>query len=90
MPMPALMARIYDHSEVRGHVFDASLFLGATASMLEVRVDVDGDFVANLRAGGVVEHFGMPVDPGNLLLIGATAAGRPILGAPGCARRCPH
>ncbi len=32
--LPALMARIYDHSEVRGHVFDASLFLGATASML--------------------------------------------------------
>lgn len=37
-------------------------------------------------AGGRIEHFGMPVDPGNLLLIGATAAGRPILGAPGCAR----
>ncbi len=32
--LPALMARIYDHSSVRGHVFDASLFLGATASML--------------------------------------------------------
>lgn len=37
-------------------------------------------------AGGRIEHFGMPVDPGNLLLIGATSAGRPILGAPGCAR----
>jgi molybdenum cofactor cytidylyltransferase len=35
--------------------------------------------------GGVVEHFGMPVDPGNLLLI-ASARGRPVLGAPGCAR----
>jgi molybdenum cofactor cytidylyltransferase len=35
--------------------------------------------------GGHIEHFGMPVDPGNLLLI-ATAAGRPVLGAPGCAR----
>jgi molybdenum cofactor cytidylyltransferase len=35
--------------------------------------------------GGRVEHFGMPVDPGNLLLIGA-AAGRAVLGAPGCAR----
>src|SRR5271168_2633287 len=35
--------------------------------------------------GGRVEHFGMPVDPGNLLMIGA-AAGHPVLGAPGCAR----
>jgi molybdenum cofactor cytidylyltransferase len=35
--------------------------------------------------GGRIEHFGMPVDPGNLLLIGA-ARGRPVLGAPGCAR----
>jgi molybdenum cofactor cytidylyltransferase len=35
--------------------------------------------------GGRVEHFGMPVDPGNLLLL-ADARGRPVLGAPGCAR----
>jgi molybdenum cofactor cytidylyltransferase len=35
--------------------------------------------------GGRIEHFGMPVDPGNLMLIGA-AGDRPILGAPGCAR----
>jgi molybdenum cofactor cytidylyltransferase len=35
--------------------------------------------------GGRIEHFGMPVDPGNLLLI-AAAQGRPVLGAPGCAR----
>ncbi len=36
-------------------------------------------------AGGRVEHFGMPVDPGNLMLIGQ-AGQRPVLGAPGCAR----
>jgi molybdenum cofactor cytidylyltransferase len=35
--------------------------------------------------GGHIEHFGMPVDPGNLLLV-ADARGRPVLGAPGCAR----
>jgi molybdenum cofactor cytidylyltransferase len=35
--------------------------------------------------GGAIEHFGMPVDPGNLLLIG-NAGGVPVLGAPGCAR----
>jgi molybdenum cofactor cytidylyltransferase len=36
-------------------------------------------------SGGRIEHFGMPVDPGNLLLIG-DLGGRPLLGAPGCAR----
>jgi len=35
--------------------------------------------------GGKIEHFGMPVDPGNLMLV-ASAGGRPVLGAPGCAR----
>ncbi len=37
-------------------------------------------------AGGTVEHFGMPVDPGNLLLLAKGADGAPILGLPGCAR----
>lgn len=36
-------------------------------------------------AGGSVHHFGMPVDPGNLLMIGELA-GSPVIGAPGCAR----
>ncbi|HHB80661.1 MAG TPA: molybdopterin biosynthesis protein [Aliiroseovarius sp.] len=37
------------------------------------------------QAGGHVERFGMPVDPGNLLFIGALG-GRPVIGLPGCAR----
>ena len=36
-------------------------------------------------AGGRIEHFGMPVDPGNLMLVGEVE-GRTVLGAPGCAR----
>ncbi len=36
-------------------------------------------------AGGHIEQLGMPVDPGNLLLI-ASLDGKPVLGAPGCAR----
>jgi len=36
-------------------------------------------------AGGRVLHFGMPVDPGNLLLLGALDQ-RPVVGLPGCAR----
>ncbi|HHL22232.1 MAG TPA: molybdopterin biosynthesis protein [Aliiroseovarius sp.] len=37
------------------------------------------------RAGGRVVHFGMPVDPGNLLFLGEIA-GRKVIGLPGCAR----
>jgi len=37
------------------------------------------------QAGGRIEQFGMPVDPGNLLLIG-DLGGKMFLGAPGCAR----
>ncbi len=36
-------------------------------------------------AGGVVDRFGMPVDPGNLLFLGALGT-RPVIGLPGCAR----
>lgn len=40
-------------------------------------------------ANGVVDHFGMPVDPGNLILtahIDGNTASTPIIGLPGCAR----
>ncbi len=37
------------------------------------------------QAGGHVTHLGMPVDPGNLMMLGAFR-GVPFLGAPGCAR----
>ncbi len=36
-------------------------------------------------AGGTVTRFGMPVDPGNLLFLGALND-RPVIGLPGCAR----
>ena len=35
--------------------------------------------------GGEIAHFGMPVDPGNLMMIGSLN-GHAVLGAPGCAR----
>ena len=40
-------------------------------------------------AGGRIEQLGMPVDPGNLLLVGdieSDGKRKPVLGAPGCAR----
>jgi molybdenum cofactor cytidylyltransferase len=42
-----------------------------------------------VAAGGRVLHAGMPVDPGNLLLLGefaAAAGGVPLIGIPTCAR----
>jgi molybdenum cofactor cytidylyltransferase len=38
-----------------------------------------------VRAGGDVIHYGMPVDPGNLLFLGRVGT-RPVIGLPGCAR----
>ena len=38
-----------------------------------------------IQAGGTVDHFGMPVDPGNLLLMGHVGD-IPVAGLPGCAR----
>ncbi|MFC3677257.1 NTP transferase domain-containing protein [Ferrovibrio xuzhouensis] len=38
-----------------------------------------------VAAGGEVLHFGMPVDPGNLLVLGRHGA-VPVVGVPGCAR----
>jgi molybdenum cofactor cytidylyltransferase len=40
---------------------------------------------AVVAAGGSIEHVGMPVDPGNLLVVGRIGA-VPVLVLPGCAR----
>ena len=62
---------------------DCDVLLVYGASAITDRRDVIPAAVEAM--GGRVDHFGMPVDPGNLLLIGAH--GRvPIIGAPGCAR----
>ena len=37
------------------------------------------------QAGGTVIRIGMPVDPGNLIVVGRYGS-KPVLGAPGCAR----
>ena len=60
---------------------DALVIFGASA--ITDRRDV---IPAAIEAfGGRIERFGMPVDPGNLLLL-ATRGDTTILGAPGCAR----
>jgi len=40
---------------------------------------------AIVNSGGVIEHFGMPMDPGNLLLLGRLG-NTVVIGMPGCAR----
>ena len=61
----------------------AELVIVFGASAIADRRDVIPAAISSI--GGAIEHFGMPVDPGNLLLIG-NAGGVPVLGAPGCAR----
>lgn len=65
-------------SEVRG---DIVLILTGSATSDEQDVAPS----ALRQAGGRVERFGMPVDPGNLLFLGALGD-RPVIGLPGCAR----
>jgi len=60
-----------------------SLILILTASATS---DIDDVMPAALRGvGGQVTRFGMPVDPGNLLVLGVLKA-TPVIGLPGCAR----
>jgi molybdenum cofactor cytidylyltransferase len=61
----------------------AEVLLIAGASAVVDRRDVGP--AAIVRAGGVIEHFGMPVDPGNLICLGRID-GTPSLVLPGCAR----
>jgi len=60
---------------------DMVIIFGASAV-----VDRDDVVPAAIRdVGGIVHHVGMPVDPGNLLVLGELG-GKPVIGAPGCAR----
>jgi molybdenum cofactor cytidylyltransferase len=61
--------------------FDLMLLFGASA--IVDRVDVVP--AALVDAGGVIKHMGMPVDPGNLLMLGALHD-VPVIGVPSCAR----
>src|SRR6185312_1700909 len=74
-------AELARHIAVAVAASDMVLVHGASA-ILDRRDVIPAAIVA---AGGEIEHFGMPVDPGNLLLLGRVA-GKPVLGLPGCAR----
>ncbi|MBI0535109.1 4-diphosphocytidyl-2C-methyl-D-erythritol kinase [Roseomonas sp. KE2513] len=61
----------------------AEMFLVLGASAVVDRRDVAP--AAIIQAGGTIEHFGMPVDPGNLLCLGRIGEA-PAMVLPGCAR----
>jgi molybdenum cofactor cytidylyltransferase len=70
-------------AEIAAAIGEVDLLLIHGASATVDRRDV---VPAAIEAvGGTVDHFGMPVDPGNLLLLGHVQ-GKPVLGLPGCAR----
>ncbi len=62
---------------------EPQMLLVVGASAIVDRRDVVPAAIAGV--GGRLDHFGMPVDPGNLLLL-AHRDGTPVLGLPGCAR----
>lgn len=78
----------HDARDVAAHVTvqieagcDIVLIAGASATT-DRRDIVPAGIV---QAGGEIDHFGMPVDPGNLLLL-AHVGPVPVIGLPGCAR----
>jgi molybdenum cofactor cytidylyltransferase len=74
-----VLARAIDEVRKAG----AELVIVFGASAIADRRDVIP--MAIEAVGGEIEHFGMPVDPGNLMLIGRLG-GQAVIGAPGCAR----
>ncbi len=76
---PAALADTIARQAAAG--FAPLLIVGASA--ITDRRDVLPTALA--RAGGETCHLGMPVDPGNLVLLGRLGPA-PVLGLPGCAR----
>lgn len=81
--------RIVDHHEnaveaaLTAAAPDSDLIVLFSASAITDRRDVVP--AGLIAAGGSVSHYGMPVDPGNLMLLGELD-GVSVVGAPGCAR----
>ena len=79
----------HDEASVAKAVLDAkarganSILIMSASAILDRRDVVPSGVVA---AGGVIGHLGMPVDPGNLLLLASLPGDIPVIGLPGCAR----
>jgi len=69
------------------HAAGATMLIIAGETSIMDRDDVTPQGIR--LAGGRIEHYGAPVEPGNLLLLGylgAAGGAVPVLGAPGCVR----
>ena len=69
------------------HVAGADMLIIAGETSIMDRDDVTPQGIR--LAGGRIEHYGAPVEPGNLLLLGyldRPGGSIPVLGAPGCVR----
>ncbi|QCK87969.1 4-diphosphocytidyl-2C-methyl-D-erythritol kinase [Phreatobacter aquaticus] len=91
---PADAAIVADHRVAHDSAELASAIVRAVAEGADLILVFGASAIADRRdvipaaleaAGGRVEHLGMPVDPGNLLMIGKLGD-IPVIGAPGCAR----
>ena len=81
--VPHATAPLAEAIEALAQAADIIVVFGASA--ITDRRDVIPQAIE--AAGGRVDHFGMPVDPGNLLLLGTSRDGKQrVIGAPGCAR----
>lgn len=87
-PLPPVRTLPHRHAAVAAALrqaaaegFDPILIMGASA--VADRADVIPAGIE--QAGGRVHQVGMPVDPGNLLILGQIGDAR-VLGLPGCAR----
>ena len=86
--MAAMTRCAHDENAVAGQIAGAvqagvDIILIAPASATVDRHDVVPSAVT--ASGGVIDHVGMPVDPGNLLVLGRVGKS-PVLILPGCAR----
>lgn len=79
--VPHETAAVADAAAEMAKAHDLVIIFGASAVS-----DFDDVLPAAIRAaGGAVVRTGMPVDPGNLLVMG-NLDGKTVIGAPGCAR----
>lgn len=91
-------AKVVNETRTAHEAVELSKAIGEAAARTDIMIIFGASAITDRRdiipsaleqAGGEIVHFGMPVDPGNLLLLGRIDhEGRRVhvLGAPGCAR----
>jgi molybdenum cofactor cytidylyltransferase len=76
------VADLADHIRVAAAAGSELILIAGASAIIDRRDVIPGALTA---CGGIIVHFGMPVDPGNLMLMGRLGDAD-VLGLPGCAR----